>query len=234
MKMLMYGISLSLGTLASDVLADQILTVDGEDYLLSSLLENCQSITDDPAAQITCFSTISGLLEEQSDAEPENAVSVPEALDALRAVAQYQDDETGLSIAGADCNIHIVYFNNYFHISRRNISSIDLFSAQFDASKLQHDQTVQVQSAQAPLAKGFMETGTTAATRGGVSLESMQHNFAPRSPRTTLDVYATEVVSQLQAREDQAFDFVLVHPKRSQASADIWNAFETVVNACKE
>lgn len=234
MKMLLCGVAMSLGILASNVMANQIVTVDGEDYLLSSLMENCQSITTDPAAQVACFSSISRLLEEQSGAEEESSVSVAQSLDALRTLAQYQDDESGLSIAGADCNIHILYFNNYFHISRRNISEIDLFSAQFDASKLQFDQTVQVQGAQAPLFKGFMAPGANAAVRGGVVLESSQQNFEPRSARTTIGDYANEVVKQLPATESAAFDFVLIHPQRAQASAEIWGAFETFVNACKK
>lgn len=231
MKMLMCGLAMSLSVLASDVMAEQVLTVDGEDYLLSSLMENCQSITGDPAAQVNCFSVISRLLEEQSAEAQESDVSVIESLDALRAVAQYQDDETGLSIFGAGCNVHIIYFSNYFHISRRNISSIDLFSAQFNASKFQYDRT-EFQGAQEPMSKGFMDPGANAAIRGGVALESTQHNFLPRSPGTTLDVYATEVADQLPATEGEAFDFVIVHPKRSQDSVIIWNAFETFVDAC--
>jgi hypothetical protein len=232
MKMLMYGFATSLAVLASGANADQVLVVDGEEYLLSALMENCQSITGDPAAQISCFSALSQLMDEQSNGGQADEASVTAALDALRAVAEYQDDDTGLSIGGAGCNIHIVYFNNYFHISRRNISSIDLFSAQFNASKLQYDQTVQVQGSQTPLSKGFMESGANAATRGGIALESTQHNFEPRSPRTTLGVYADEVVGQLPATEVAAFDFVLVHPNKSDASADIWNAFEDFVNTC--
>ncbi len=232
MKMLVCGFAMSFGILASDVMADQIVVVDGEDYLLSSLMENCQSITD-AEAQIACFSTISRLLEDQSGEEQESSVSVTETLGALQAVAQYQDDDSGLSISGSDCNIHIVYFDNYFHISRRNVSSIDLFSAQFDASNLQFDQTVVVQGAQAPLLKGVMNVGVNAAMRGGLALDSTLDDFSPRSPGTTIDVYANEVVSQLPAREAQAFDFVLIHPQRSQASAEIWSAFEAFVDACK-
>lgn len=233
MKMLMRSFALWLGVLASNAQADQVITVDGKDYFLSFLTANCQSITNDPAAQIACFGAISELLEEQSGGVQESKISVTEALDALRAVAQYQDDESGLSIAGSDCNIHLVYFNNYFHISRRNISTIDLFSAQFDASNLQYDQIVQVQDAQSPVSKGFMAPGVTAVMHGGVALESAQHNFSPRSPRTTLDVYANEVVGELQGIQSQEFDFVLVHPQKSQASADIWSAFATFVDACK-
>lgn len=234
MKMLMCGVAMSLAVMANSVMAERVLTVDGEDYLLSSLMNNCQSITGDPEAQIACFSSISRLMEEQSVETQEIDVSVTETLDALRAVAQYQDDGSGLLIAGADCNIQIIYFSNYFHISRRNISSIDLFSAHFDASKLQFDQTVQVQGANAPLLKGFMAPGANAAMRGGVALESAQHNFSPRSARITIDAYANEVADQLPAREGQEFDFVLIHPQKSQASDEIWSAFEAFVDACRQ
>ncbi len=234
MKTLVCGLAMSLGILASNVMADQILTVDGEDYLLSALMENCQSITDSPEAQMACFGAVSRLLEEQSDAAPETDVSVSETLNALRAVAQYLDEDSGLAISGSDCNVHIVYFNNYFHISRRNISSIDLFSAQFNASKLQFDQTVQVQGAQAPLLKGVMAAGANASVRGGVALESSQLNFSPRSPGTSIDVYANQVVNQLPPSDVQEFDFVLVHPQKSQASAEIWSAFEAFVDVCRQ
>jgi hypothetical protein len=234
MKTLMCGITLSLGMFATNVMAEQILTVDGEDYPLSALMENCQRITDDPAAQISCFSAISRLMDEQVGASQEVEVSVTDELDALRAVAQYQDDDSGLLIAGSDCNVHVIYYNNYFHISRRNISSIDLFSAQFDAANLQFDQTVQTQVGPAPLSKGFMAPGANAAMRGGVELESAQYNFEPRSSRMALGDYANEVVAQLPATETQAFDFVLIHPQRSQASAEIWAAFENFVSVCDQ
>lgn len=233
MKMLLCGFAMSLGMFASSVNADQILTVDGEDYFLSHLMANCQSITDDPAAQINCFGAISKLLEEQTTGTEESVVSVATELDALRTVAQYQDDDSGLTIAGSDCKIHVLYFNNYFHISRRNISTIDLFSAQFDASKLQFDQMGEVQGAQAPLLKGLMASGENATVRGGVELDSAQNGFEPRSSRATIEVYANEVAGQLSPIESQAFDFVLVHPQRSQASAEIMGAFEAFVNACK-
>lgn len=234
MKMLMCGLALSLAALASTAMADPILNVDGEDYLLSTLLKNCQIGYEDPEAQIACVNAVSQLLEEQNGGGEENNATVGEALDALRAVAQYQDDESGLIITGSFCSVQILYFNNYFHISRRNISSLDLFSAQFNASKLQFDQTVAVQGAQAPLLKGMMEPGATAEMRGGVAMESMANNFEPRSPRTTMDVYATEVASQLPVIEDQDFDFVLIHPERSQEGAEIMGAFEAFVAACKQ
>lgn len=233
MKRLIYSFAISFGMMANGANADQVVNVDGEEYLLSDLMANCQSITDDPAAQVSCFSAISKLLDEQSGETQEDHALVAPALDALRDVAQYQDDASGLSIAGSDCNIHILYYNNYFHISRRNISTIDLFSAQFDASTYQVDQTVKVLDAQGLLSKGSMAPGTTAVMRGGVAQDSSQHNFASRSPRTTLADYANEVVAQLPAREGQAFDFVLVHPNKRQASADIWRTFEAFVETCQ-
>lgn len=233
MKMLMCGFAMSLGVLATGAHADQIVNVDGEDYFLSHLTENCQAITGDPAAQIACFSALSKLLEEQAVSLPDNSEAVTQALDALRAVAEYQDDATGLSITGADCNIQIVYYNNYFHISRRNISTIDLFSAKFDASKLRFDQITEVRGAQAPLVTGVLDVGANAIVSGNVALDSGQDNFTPRSPDTTMDAYANQVVSELQAQEAQSFDFVLVHPQRNPANADIWGAFEEFVTTCR-
>ena len=233
MKTLIYGLTMSLGVLASGVKAEQMLTVDGTEYPLSALMGTCQSIIDDPAAQIACFNDITRLLDEQAGEDETETVSVSDALDALRTVASYQDDDSGLSITGTDCNVQVVYFNNYFHISRRNISTIDLFNAQFDASKMPFDQVVEIQGGQAPLVKGFMFVGSTAAMSGGVALDSSQLNFAPRSPRTTIEAYANEVVAQLPLREGQSFEFVLVHPQRSQDSVAIWSAFEDFVKACQ-
>jgi hypothetical protein len=232
MKTLLCGLAMSLGISAGAVSAEQTLTVDGTDYPLSTLMANCQNITDAPAVQIACFNNLTRLIAEQSGQEQRAAVPISKALDSLRALAQYQDDETGLTIAGSDCTINIVYFNNYFHISRRNISTIDLFSAQFDASKLQYDQIVRDQGGQAPLSKGAMDAGATALMHGGLALESGQHNFSPRSPGTTLGAYASEVVGELPGKEEQTVEFVLVHPKRAQASAEIWSAFEAFVTAC--
>jgi len=231
MKKLILGLTMSLGVLASGAQAEQTLNIDGKEYPLSFLLKNCQSITDQPEAQIACFAALSQLMEAQSAESQQDGVSVSQALKDLRAVAEYQDDESGLSVSGSGCRIEVIYFSNYFHISRRNISTIDLFSAKFDAAKLQFENVAKGQGAQ--LSKGTMDDGATAAMRGGVGLESKQHNFAPRSPRTTLADYATEVAGQLQVREDQAFEFALVHPQKSEASADIWNAFETLLSACR-
>jgi hypothetical protein len=79
-----------------------------------------------------------------------------------------------------------------------------------------------------------MAPGANAAMRGGVALESTQHNFSRRSAQTTIGVYANEVVSQLPASEVQVFGFVLIHPQRSQANAEILSALETFVNACRK
>jgi hypothetical protein len=232
MKLLMNSLAMSFGILAGNASAELMLNVDGEDYPLSALMENCQSLSDNPSAQITCFNAVSKLLEEQTGGAQESVSSVPDALDALRTVAQYENDDTGLSIVGTDCNIQLLYYNNYFHISRRNVSSIDLFSAEFDASQLQYDQIVEVRGAEAPLFSGQMDVDAIAATRGGVAIESSQHNFAPKSSRTTIGAYASEVAAQLSATEGQKFDFVLVHPEKHQDSAEIWSAFEDFVDAC--
>lgn len=233
MKLLMCGFAISLSIVASDARAELTLNIDGQDYSLSALMENCQSLAADPAAQIACFSAVSKLVEDQANQGQERVVSVPESLEALRSVAQYQNDETGLVIAGSECRIQVLYYNNYFHISRRNVSSIDLFSAAFDVSQFQYDQMTEVQGAQLPLIKGKMDAGAAAAMRGGVALESSQNNFAPKSSRTSIGEYAIEVADQLAPKEGQEFDFVLVHPDRRQSSAEIWGAFKTFVEACK-
>lgn len=236
MRMLICGLAVSLGFVASDVTAEIKLNVDGSELDLSTLMENCRSMTGAPEAQVACFNAVSQLLEKQlgGGAQASNDDSaVTDALDALRTVAQYQDDDTGLTIVGTDCSIQILYFDNYYHLSRRNVSSIDLYSAEFDASKLQYDQTAASQGAQAPLSKGFMEDGATATMRGGPALESTSYKFAPKSARMSVGDYASEVAPQLPANDYQAFDFVLVHPKQAQASGDIWSAFESFVAACK-
>ncbi len=161
-------------------------------------------------------------------------VAVPKALEDLRAVAHYQDAESGLSIVGTDCNIRITYFGNYYHLSRRNVSTLDLFSATFDASKLQYDQISDVPGAQVPVLRGVMADGAKAVTVGGMEMDSALHNFEPKSARSTLDAYASEVVSQLSPSENKTFDFVLVHPAKGQVAADIRGAFEAFANACKE
>lgn len=233
MRMLICGLTMSIGFVASSVQAQETVLVDGAVYELSALMENCQKITGAPEAQLACFNSLSQLVEQQNGQTSAVGNAVPAALNAFRTVAEYLDADSGLSVIGTDCRIQIVYFDNYYYLSRRNVSSIDLFSAQFDASKLRYDQISQVRGAQAPLYSASLETGATATVHGGIALESKDYNFDAKSARTTMDAYATEVVSHLPARQDQAFDFVLVHPKRNGSSQDIWSAFETFVNACK-
>lgn len=234
MKMLMCSLTTTLGLLAASAAAEQTLNVDGKEYTLSALMSGCQKIANDPAGQIACFSDISRRMELQSAAQKEPVISVPEALQTFQNAAQYLDGETGLVVAGAGCTVQITYFNNYFHLSRRNISSIDLFDAKFDMSKLQYDQTSEVRGAQAPLVKAELEAGADAVVRGGVGLDSAQHNFAPRAPGTSIDGYASEVVAQLPGQPGSAFEFVLVHPQRSQSGGEIWAAFENYAKACKQ
>jgi len=233
MKTLIHGLTLSLGFVASTAHAQETVIVDGAEYELSALMENCQKITGAPEAQLACFNSLSQLIEKQNAQTQDGGSSVPAALNALKSAAQYQDADSGLSILGTNCSIQIVYYNNYYYLSRRNVSSIDLFSAQFDASKLQYDQTSEVRGAQAPLFKGVMENGSSATTHGGIALESKDHNFEPKSARAAMDAYAIEVVGQLQSRQEQTFDFVLVHPNKNGASGNIWTAFENYVNACR-
>jgi len=71
---------MSVGLIASNVMADEVLIVDGEECLLSSLMANCQSITDDPAAQIAYFGAISKRMEEQSASQQPDAKVVAQSL----------------------------------------------------------------------------------------------------------------------------------------------------------
>lgn len=233
MKILTFGLAVSLGAFATHANANLKLNVDGQDYTLSELTEKCQSITNDPTAQIACFGEISKLLEAQAAENKPDENAVAQARQDLRDAAEYIDDETGLLIAGSGCKITTLYFANYFHISRRNISTIDLFSAEFDASQLQYDQSSEVRGAPAPLIKGVMQPGATALARGGAGLDSSRENFAPRSPRTSVGDYSIDLAMSLPAREGQTFDFVLVHPNKNQNSAAIWSAFEAFVKACQ-
>jgi len=234
MKRLMYGFTVSASIVASHANAEITLTVDGKDYALSTLMANCQTETDDPVAQISCFREVSKLVEEQSKADVDPVISVPDSLEALRNLAEYQDDETGLILTGSDCNVQILYYNNYFHISRRNVSSIDLFSATFDASRLQMDQIAEVQGAQAPLYKGKLGDGAQAASLGGMALDSSQHNFTPKSARASIGDYAVQVSGELAHANGQEFEFVLVHPMKANLNAEIWGAFKTFAKACQQ
>ena len=231
MKTLMCSLATTIGLLASAATAERVVTIDGEDFLLSHLTQNCQNIKDDPAAQIACFNELSQYLEEKPAESQVTDAAVTEALEALRTVAQYQDKESGLLIAGSSCNIRIDYYTNYFHISRRNISSIDLYSAEFDASKIQQDKTVRSQNP--PLLIGNMDNGENATMRGGAALESSQYNFPPRSPAASLDAYASEVVAHLPTTENQEFQFVLFHPQRNDAGSEIWGAFTAFAEVCR-
>jgi hypothetical protein len=233
MKVITCVLAGSLALVAAEANANQRVSFDGQDFTVSELLEQCKSIQNDPSAQLACFNALTDLIEQQALAAEDDGATPAEALEQLRSVAQYQDDSSGLSISGSDCKVKVLYFNNYFHISRRNISSIDLFSAEFDASKLQYDQTVQLQGGQAPLVQAVLQAGATAATRGGAALESARDNFPSKSPRASIADYANEVSTLLPATEGQSFNFVLVHPSRSADSAKIWGAFEAFAEACQ-
>ncbi len=233
MKKFMSGFALSLGLMTSQAQADQVVIVDGETYFLSHLTENCQSITGDPAAQIACFGALSQLLADQEVAPERDEAAIAEALGALQAAAAVEADDTGLMISGSGCTLNVTYFGNYFHISRRNVSEIDLFHASFDVSALQLDQSVNAPGSQPPLSRGVMQGDAVAVVGGAAALDSSLDNFAPRPPSATLAAYAMEVAQQIPATEAQTFDFALVHPMRSQQSADIWAAFEAYVTECQ-
>ena len=236
MKTLMIYATAALGALgvsATDVRAQDMVTVDGVEYPLAQLTANCQSMREDPPAMIACFNALSALMEGKPAETQQDTASVTKALEDLRALAQYQDNDSGLFISGTDCTIQVTYFGNYFHISRRNVSAIDLYSALFDASNLKFDQITGVPGAQVPLSRGQLDVGATASIRGGMALESSQHNFPAKSARLSMVDYAREVVGHLPATQAQTFDFVLVHPARSQASSEIWNAFKVFVTACR-
>lgn len=232
MKTLMYGFVAALGFSATNAAADQIVIVDGESYFLSHLTENCQSITGDPAAQIACFNALSQLLENQTEVAPIDAEAIAQSFDAFRTLAEVRDQDSGLLISGADCKLHVLYYGNYFHISRRNISTIDLMSVQFDAAQLPAGSLTPVGGGPLPLMQGTVSGNTTAAVRGAIELDSARDGFDAKAPDMTLDVYASEVVAQLPAQEVSSFQFMLVHPQRAAASAEIQTAFDAFVTAC--
>lgn len=235
MKMVLGRLALCFGVVASSANAEVVLTVDGNEYTLTALMENCQTMGDDPTAQVACFNAVSALLDQQS-AEPEPTVtaSVPDALAALQAVAQYENDETGLIVQGDGCNAQILYYGNYFHVSRRNVSTIDLFSAQLDMAQVDLDQTVQAASGAANVVQGALQSGAVAAIFGGEAVSSAEYGIAPKSARMSVSEYAATVADQLAADADGAFDFVLVHPAKQQSSAEIWDAFKAYTAACQQ
>ena len=240
MKKLAGGFLVSLGIVSSSVSAEIMLNVNGTEYTLTALMENCQSMVDKPEAQIACFGAVSKLVEQQSpEAQSGNAaptvsaVSTSDALEALRNVAEYQDNQSGLIIQGSECKAQIIYYANYFHVSRRNVSSMDLFSTRFDASEIANDKTVQSSPDQAHMSKGYMRAGSVAEVTGNTTIDSAQYNIAPKPGRMAIADYAVQVVDQLEADENNEFAFVLVHPEKNQSSGEIWNAFDTYVDTCQ-
>lgn len=210
--------------------------VDFDQIPLSELMATCSSAESGSQAQLECFTVLSERIKEQGGTQGSSANAdspIVKSLEALRTVAEYQDAETGLSISGSGCVISVFYYGNHYRISRRNISAIDLFSVQFNASKLQYDQTTQVQSSVLSRVRGVMENGSTATSKGGAALESAVHNFEPMSANTSVGDYAVTVESQLSAQQEQTFEFVLVHPQRAPVTNDIFSAFASFVQACK-
>ena len=229
----LFGAAAALVISTSGAQADYTVTIEGTEYPLADLMVNCGRASGGTETQLKCFNALTQLVQKQSGGAVESDVTVTQALDALRDVAQYRDNTSRLSIAGNDCRVRIMYYDNYFHISRRNVSTIDLFSAQFDASKMQLEQTTQVQGQSLTWSKGLMDLGETAVSQGGPTLASKQSGFSSKSPSASIDEYANSVVGQLPVRQEQTFDFVLVHPKQNGKRAEIWKAFETFVTACR-
>jgi len=212
------------------------LNVNGSEYPLVALMENCSRADGGDQAKLKCFAALTKLLKDQSgEAQTGGETNVPvnQAFDNLKSVAEYQDGQSGLSITGDSCNIRIVYYGNYYHVSRRNISTIDLIAAEFDASAMNYQQTAPVQGATMSWSRGLLLAGETAVSKGGTALESAVNGFDPKGPSANLADYANYVVEQLPPAESQNFDFVLVHPNRAEASAEIWSAFKTFVSACQ-
>ena len=232
MKLSMQAIALATVLAATGAQAEQMVRVDGEDYKLSDLTANCQSITNDPAAQIACFASLSQLMAEQGNGADDSG-AIAAASGTLMDAAQYQDDESGLLISAEGCELTVVYYGNYFHISRRNISSVDIFAATFDAGQLQLDQTLPVQGSQVPMLRASLTFGSTAKLRGGMAMESGPGSFHARAPGMPLADFAREAIGMLPVSESQTVDFVLVHPQRNAASAEILSAFQGYVNACQ-
>lgn len=233
MKKVLFGAVVALVGLTTTAKAEYTVSVRGTDYPLVALMDSCVNANGGSEAQLKCFVALAGLVKQQSGAAPASNMSVSQALDTLRGVAEYQDAESGLRIAGNDCRINILYYNNYYFMSRRNVTSIDLFSAQFDVSQMQYDQTIQAQGASGAYSKGLMQPGSLALFRGGEALESGDNGFESKPASMSVDAYAKTIAQQLSLQEGQGFDFVLVHPKLSQKSTEIWGAFQSLVNACK-
>jgi len=214
--------------------AEYSINVRGTDYPLAALMESCINANGGPEAQLRCFVALTGLVKEQTAAPETTDLSVTEALDGLRAVAEYQDDISGLSISGTDCTITVQYHGDYFYVSRRNVTSIDLLSATFDVSQMQHDQTAFSQGTAVQHARGIMQLGATASTRGGLALESAEHGFMSKTASASVSEYASSIIQNLPERQDRSFDFVLVHPAKIQSSNQIWGAFGALVGACQK
>jgi len=233
MRLLICSLTLPLTLFASNVLSQETLTIDGKEYTIMALTENCQSFLADPPAMAACFTALSQLIERQSGDPQAVVLDVLPALENFRMAAEVQNDDSGLTVLGTGCTIQVVYYNNYYHVSRRNVSQLDLYSVELDVADIQFDEFDEVRGAQAPLVSGLMVDDTTATTHGNVGLDSSANGFDAKPGRTAVGDYALEIVDQLQADEDQSFDFVLVHPDLRDNSDAIWEAFERFVDACK-
>ena len=220
-----------LAGLVSGISAQAAPNVDGKTLSVAEQMELCRNESDS-MAKLDCFNKLTAALKGEADGA-EAKVSVEQALDGLRSAAEYQGKETGVSIIGSSCFVQVLYYGNYFHISRRNVSTFDLISAKFDASKLQLDQVSDVAGPGIGWSKAVMTDGVKAISIGGLQLDSKKNKFPSKSAGESMSDYARAVAGQLVAREGPEFEFLLVHPDRAADSDKIWDAFETFVSACQ-
>lgn len=235
MKALLGCAAVLIAGLASGANAANPIEFEGAKLSIPELMEKCSRAEGGSEAQLKCYALLAQALKEQENAKPAGTIGVSpaaEKLEALRSVAEYQDAESGLTIVGEGCQVAVFYYGNYYRISRRNVSSIDLIHAQFDASKMQYGQMSMIQGPSMTMIRGVVDGSSPATNKGGLALESVQHGFASKSAGQTIDEYANQVVSQLPGRSEQTFDFVLVHPKKAAESNEILNAFALFVQAC--
>lgn len=233
MKTVLIGALIALSAVATTAKAEITLNVRGTDYSLVALMDSCATATGGGDAQLRCFVALTDIVKEQYGAAHSD-LTVTDALFALRQVAEIQTADTGLTIKGDGCQIELQYYNNYYYMSRRNVASIDVISAQFDATAIQLDQTLRSQGNGSLTSVGLMQPGAEAVVRGGVALESVDHGFDVKPAAIPVADYAGTVAQTLDAQQHQSFQFVLVHPERNGQSGAIWEAFDTYVQACQQ
>lgn len=233
MKTLMGVTLLGLASFATEMRAATAFDPNANQSV-QELIDQCSRLEAASDEQLQCFKLLSKAIEEQeNNSSDDQAQIVQSSFEALRSVAQHSDDETGLRIFGDACEITVFYYGNFYRVSRRNVSVIDVYYAQFDASKLLLDQVSPVAGASYSRVKGVMENGAAAITAGGAELGSDVFGFAPKAASQSMNEYANLVVKAVPPQQDQTFEFVLVHPKKADAAADVMAAFSEFVQACQ-